>query len=255
MSKNNRLALILLGVFSFTWIIMLGFFTKEGISKETEVKTVAVANKNINSSTEKLINKGTIGLKKTYTNQKSKKEENLNITTPKVQVSNIAEKASTNKNNSSIPNIQKSVEINNTIIIEDNNELKSNYLGYETIAKIEIPKTSLNTYILKNQTVSGMEIAPCLVYSKGDFNKSGFHLIAGHNYRNGKLFSNNNKINIGDKIYITTLDGNKVTYTVKQKFVTTPEDVSYLNNYSNSPKLILQSCTDDENGRIIIIAE
>lgn len=252
MSKNTRLALILLGVYSFTWIMMLGFFTKEGISKETEVKTVAVANKNINSSTEKLINKGTIGLKKTYTSQKNIKDENVNIVTPKVQIANVPEKEN---NTTLVKQTHKSFNINNTITVEDSNELKSNYLGYETIAKIEIPKTSLNTYILKNQTVSGMEIAPCLVYSKGDFNKSGFHLIAGHNYRNGKLFSNNNKINIGDKIYITTLDGNKVTYTVKQKFVTTPEDVSYLQNNDSSAKIILQSCTDDESGRIIIIAE
>ncbi len=36
-----------------------------------------------------------------------------------------------------------------------------------------------------------------------ELNKPGNTVIAGHNYRNSRFFSNNKKLNIGDKIYVT----------------------------------------------------
>jgi LPXTG-site transpeptidase (sortase) family protein len=109
-------------------------------------------------------------------------------------------------------------------------------------------------YILSNQTVGGMEIAACQLYTTGELNKSGKTLIVGHNYRNGKLFSNNNKLNIGDTIKITTLDGIVKTYTIYNKIITTPEDVSFLINESEVPEIILSCCSDDNVKRIVIMA-
>ena len=257
MSKNTRLALILLGVYMLTWIMMIGFFTEDNYSKETEAKTVATSeNKYIKSAADKMLNKETVNLRKTY---KSNNDVIIKIAKTELVVPN---KTVLNNNESvkieTAKNVtkQNTVVVNPNITVEEPKTIEDELKGYETIGKIEIPKTGLNTYILKNQSVSGMEIAPCMVYSKGEFNKTGFALVAGHNYRNGKLFSNNNNINLGDKIYIYNLDGTKKTYTVKQKFITTTSDVSFLKQDENGNfKLILQSCTDDESGRIIIIAE
>ena len=249
MSKNTRLALILLGVYMLTWIMMLGFFTKENIGKETEVKTVAKSEKEyIENAADKIVNKETLNLKKTY--RISKIKQNIEP--------EISSKKETYKNQTTyIPAVEvKEYTISPVINVKETNTIEDKLSGYEKIGRIEIPKTGLDTCILKNQTISGMELAPCLVYSKGEFNKTGFSLIGGHNYRNGKLFSNNNNINIGDKIFVTSNDGTRKAYTVMQKFVTTPSDVSFLKGTENDPfKVILQSCTDDESGRIIIIAE
>ena len=61
---------------------------------------------------------------------------------------------------------------------------------------------------------------------------------------------------IGDKIYITDNDGKKVTYTIYNKFETTPEDTSfYQRDTSGKPEVTLSTCTDDSKARLIILAK
>lgn len=129
------------------------------------------------------------------------------------------------------------------------------YNGFTTIGKIEIPKTGVNIPVLDQVTVKGMENAPCLLYSTGNLNQDGNHLIVGHNYRNGTIFSDNKNLTLGDKVYVTTLDEKKVEYTIYNKFVTTAEDVSYIKRDTNGkPELTLSCCTDDDEYRIILLA-
>lgn len=124
-----------------------------------------------------------------------------------------------------------------------------------SIGTIKIPKTNVNMKILEKVSVSGMETNACFLYSTGSLNIDGNTVIVGHNYRNGKLFSNNNKLQIGDNIYITTLDGKTVIYTIYSKFTTTPEDVSFYRRDTNGkPEITLSCCSDDENSRIILLA-
>ena len=93
------------------------------------------------------------------------------------------------------------------------------------------------------------------MYSTGSINKKGRTAIIGHNYQNGKLFSNNSNLEIGDTITITTNDGIKKTYTIYEKFITTPEDTDYLvKNLTNEPEIALSTCTNDEQNRLIILA-
>ena len=97
-----------------------------------------------------------------------------------------------------------------------------------------------------------MEVAPCIVYSKGKLNYSGKTLILGHNY--GKIFGSNTKLQIGDKIYITTLDGKKVEYTIYNKTRLNVEDVSYLTGENAKPEVFLSTCTENDNIRLVIMA-
>ncbi len=139
---------------------------------------------------------------------------------------------------------------------EEKEEVLTQYKGFETIGKIEIPQTGVDTPILNQVTVKGMENAPCLLYATGELNQNGNNLIVGHNYRNGTIFSDNKNLKLGDKIYITTLDGQKIEYTIYQKFVTTAEDVSYIKrDTSHKPEITLSCCTDDDELRIIILAK
>lgn len=139
---------------------------------------------------------------------------------------------------------------------EKKNVAFTEYKGFTTVGKIEIPQTGVDTPILSQVTVKGMENAPCLLYATGELNQNGNNLIVGHNYRNGTIFSNNKNLKLGDKIFITTLDGQKIEYTIYNKFVTTAEDVSYIKRETNNkPEITLSSCTDDDEYRIIILAK
>ena len=84
------------------------------------------------------------------------------------------------------------------------------YNGFLTAGKIEIPTTGLKSPIISysEYSKSSLETAVCVVYSTtgeqntqgSGLNKPGNTVIAGHNYRNSRFFSNNKKLNIGDKI-------------------------------------------------------
>jgi len=140
--------------------------------------------------------------------------------------------------------------------IEEQEKVTTEYKGFKTSGIIEIPKTGLNIPILSEVTVKGMEQAPCILYSTGELNKNGNNLIVGHNYQNGTIFSRNASLQIGDKIIVTSLDGMKIEYVIYNKFITTPEDVSYLiRDTNNLPEITLSSCTNDNISRIIILAK
>ena len=122
------------------------------------------------------------------------------------------------------------------------------------IGTLYIPKTGLTTAIYSNSSVSQMEKMPCFLYTTGGLNKPGATLIVGHNKRNGKLFSNNKKIEVGDEFYFKDYEGVELKYNVYSKFTTTDGDMSFLNPDETSPVIALSCCTDanDEN-RIIIL--
>lgn len=252
MFKKHLPVIILLSIYAISWIVLIGIFTKESKNGNTEVKSfssseILALNEEEKNNKE---NEETV-------NQNNNKQELVlssgeeEIVANNSKVSQAEAKAKPTK----ITEIKKA-EPKGTIAIKEPTVVTNNYKGYETIGKIEAPSIGLDLPILKYQSVAGMEIAPCLVYSKGEFNKSGLMYITGHNYRNGKLFSNNNNLKLGDTITVTLLDGSKRSYKVTDKFTTSPSDVSYLKEEADgSPKVILQSCTDDERSRIIIIAK
>lgn len=134
--------------------------------------------------------------------------------------------------------------------------LDTMYNGFAVAGKITIPKTGVDTLFLDSVSVPGMTQAPCLLYKTGDINISGNTFIVGHNYRNGTLFSDNKNLEINDKIIITVMDGSSREYTIYDKFITTPEDTTYLKReIGDSPEITLQCCTDDDENRIIILAK
>lgn len=129
------------------------------------------------------------------------------------------------------------------------------YKGFNVVGTIEIPKTNLKYPILEKVTKKSIETAVAVMYGPGP-NQVGNTTIMGHNYRNGLFFSNNKKLEIGDKIYITDLDGNKLTYTIYNKYETTPEDADYMTRNTNGAiEVSLSTCTDDSSARLIIWAK
>ncbi len=136
-----------------------------------------------------------------------------------------------------------------------NTSKRKTYKGFNVVGTIEIPKTNLKYPILEKVTKSSIETAVAVMYGPGP-NQVGNTTIMGHNYRNGLFFSNNKKLEVGDKIYITDLDGKKLTYTIYNKYETTPEDAEYMTRNTNGAiEVSLSTCTDDSKARLIIWAK
>lgn len=136
-----------------------------------------------------------------------------------------------------------------------NGSSKPTYKGFGVLGTIEIPVINLKYPVLEKVTKKSIETSVAFLYGAG-LNQPGNSVIIGHNYRNGLFFSNNKKLNVGDKIYITDNSGTKLTYTIYNKFETTPEDTSfYQRDTGGKPEVTLSTCTDDSKARLIIFAK
>lgn len=133
---------------------------------------------------------------------------------------------------------------------------------YEIIGKIEIPKTGLKSDILAETTKRALEIAVTQIYTTAELNQPGNTVIYGHNYRNSSFFSKNDDLEIGDTVYITDTDGNKITYEIYDKFETSSTDTSFYPRSAEDTvgkcEITLSTCTDDASTtdrRLILLAK
>lgn len=133
---------------------------------------------------------------------------------------------------------------------------KTYYQGFVMLGYITIPKTNVKQPILDSVTPDSLNAAVAALYpSNPELNGPGNVVIVGHNYRNGKFFSDNNKLSVGDKIMIKDNNGTELTYTIYKKFQTTDTDTSFYTRDTNGKaEVTLSTCTDDSKARIIILA-
>lgn len=145
--------------------------------------------------------------------------------------------------------------INNNISNDNSEENKKTYKGFPMVGTIEIPAINLKYPVLEDASKAAIEVAVG-IYDGPGLNQVGNTTIAGHNYRDGRFFSNNKKLVEGDKVYITDTTGQKITYTIYKIYTTSPEDSSYLDRDTEGRREIsLTTCTDDAQSRLIIWAK
>ena len=138
--------------------------------------------------------------------------------------------------------------------VENEEPKKVMYEGYEMKGKISIPKTGCEYPVLAEVTKKSIEVAVAILYGPG-LNEPGNTVIVGHNYRNGMFFSDNDKLTIGDLVYITSAT-ETVTYEIYNIYQTSPDDASYMRRDTGGAREIsLSTCTDDSSQRIIIWAK
>lgn len=175
-------------------------------------------------------------------------------------------------------------EFNNQIVIQENNNVVENgiqepeqvpeepentnnntsnssgssgqkYKDFTILGQIEIPKTKVKYPVLEEISPKALNVAVSKLYGPG-LNQIGNTVIIGHNNRNGLFFANNKKLSVGDKIYITDLNGNKITYVIYNKYETTDTDTNYMTRDTNGKREIsLSTCTDDGKLRLVIWAK
>ena len=129
------------------------------------------------------------------------------------------------------------------------------YKGFPMIGTITISKTDVNLPILAKVSKESIEVSVAKQYGT-DLNQPGNVVIIGHNYRNGLFFSNNKKLEVGDKINIKDRHGITLTYTIYSKFETNENDASFYDRDTNGKcEITLSTCTDnDATKRLIILA-
>lgn len=131
--------------------------------------------------------------------------------------------------------------------------IEEKYEGYDVIAKLEIPKIELETYVIEFSEIA-MKTSVTKFWGP-DPNKSGNFCIAGHNFRNKNMFHNLKKLQVGDGITLKDNSVGIVEYEVYDIYTVVPEDVSCLSQDTKGEKEItLITCTSDSQKRVIIKA-
>ena len=160
--------------------------------------------------------------------------------------------------NTELPNVEAPPTENNNNINENSGttSTKPQYQDkYNMEGIIEIPAINLEYVILEKLSGESIEVAVAIMYSQNGLNKPGNTVIAGHNYRNGSFFGNNDRLKVGDKVYITDNSGTKIKYNIYNIYETSAEDGDFIMRETNGKREIsLSTCTDNSKGRLIIWA-
>ena len=167
------------------------------------------------------------------------------------------------KKQNNIINVQESVFENNEIKkveqkgykkLEPYKSMPQQLEGYEVIGKLEIPKINLTTYILSETNKSTLKVSVTKLCGP-KINGVGNFCIAGHNYNNSNMFKDLKKLEKEDKIYVTDIYNNKVTYVVYDIYKVFPKEVECLSQETDGErKVTLITCTKGAVKRLIIKA-
>lgn len=141
--------------------------------------------------------------------------------------------------------------VNNEIA---NNKIQSEYNGYTVIARLEIEKINLDTFVLKEHNEKTLAMSVTKFYGANP-NEVGNFCIAGHNYITKNMFHNLKKVEVGDKLKLTDLIGRSINYKVYKKETVLPNETQCLSQKTNGrTEVTLITCTTDSSKRIVIKA-
>lgn len=153
-----------------------------------------------------------------------------------------------------ITNTIKSLERESETKLEEYKNMPKELKGYKVIGKLEIPKIKLSSYILSETNTKSLKVSITKLYGP-EVGKVGNLCIAGHNYRNNKMFGGIKKLEIGDEIILTDTFDRSIRYQVYDTYKTSPKDVSCLNQETGGDReLTLITCTAGAIQRVIVKA-
>lgn len=179
-------------------------------------------------------------------NVKNKNYDTQNIST---KINNVYDKEKIEDGNKS-----KNEENENIKTNYEKEEIIKEYKGYDVLAKLEIPKINLETYVLKTYSSKALEISVVKFWG-AEPNTIGNFCIAGHNFKNKNMFHNLKELNIGDNLFIIDNNIGKVEYEIYNIYKVYPEDVSSLSQETQGEKQVtLITCTNNSSKRIIVKA-
>lgn len=173
-------------------------------------------------------------------------KNNNEVNTNKIETNEIAEEKNENVN----PEVKQEEKV----VLEEYKNMPRELKGYKVIGKIEIPKIDLTSYILSETNSKSLKVSVTKLYGP-EINKIGNFCIAGHNYKNGKMFGKIKKLEKQDEIILTDTYDRSVKYQVYDTYKTSPKDVKCLNQQTNSEREVtLITCTTGAVQRVIVKA-
>ena len=129
------------------------------------------------------------------------------------------------------------------------------YQGYPMSGTIKIPKIDLNLPVLTDSSAAAIDVSVA-IHSGPGLNQVGNTVIIGHNYRDGRFFSNLKNLSKGDTVSITDNSGKTIVYVIYNIYTTAPEDSDFMERDTQGAREItLDTCTDDTQSRLIIWAK
>ena len=127
-----------------------------------------------------------------------------------------------------------------------------NGITYSTESVITIPKIGISYPVLSETSDELLEVS-VNKYWGPEPNEVGNYCIAGHNYRNGKMFGKLNELENGDIIELQDMTGRTIEYKVYNKYVVEPTDTSCTSQLTNGRKeLTLITCTNYGTQRLVV---
>ena len=137
--------------------------------------------------------------------------------------------------------------------INNGNNATIKYKEFTVVGTIDIPNIDLKYPILQENNTKALETSVVLMYTSQGLNNSGNSVITGHNYRNGIMFSNLNKLSNGDYIYITDNTGRNLKYKIYNIYEDNTNENTYITRNTEGNKEITLSTYNDKNKAKIII--
>lgn len=139
--------------------------------------------------------------------------------------------------------------------VKNGTNITTKYKEFTVIGTIQIPDIELKYPILQENGTEALETSVVLMYTAQGLNNEGNSVIMGHNYRNGTMFSNLNKLTNGDYIYITDNTGRNLKYKIYNIYEDTESENTYITRNTDGKKEItLSTYTDNNKAKIIIFA-
>lgn len=145
-------------------------------------------------------------------------------------------------------------EIESVPIVETEDEYvdTTNNEEYKSEAILKISSLGLEYPVLSQTSEELLKISLNKYWGPNP-NDIGNYCIVGHNYKNGKMFGNLSKMEIGDTATLQAIGGKDVIYEVYDKYVVEPEDVSCTSQLTGGRKeLTLITCTNYGTQRLVL---
>jgi LPXTG-site transpeptidase (sortase) family protein len=127
----------------------------------------------------------------------------------------------------------------------------SDLQGYDVIARLDIAKLDLSLPVLSETTDNALKISACRYHGTVP-GAEGNLVITGHDYRNGAIFGQLNKMDEGDDVLLTGKDGKTYAYTVYAVDHIKPDEAGSLYDTEYGSELSLLTCENSGNGRLLV---
>ena len=144
--------------------------------------------------------------------------------------------------------------IQNTRIHQTEENMLTTYKGYPVIAKLEIPKINLETYVISEYSNQALGVSVTKFYG-GNPNEVGNFCIAGHNYITKNMFHDLKNLSIGDTFTLIDTNHHEGFYKIYSVETVEPDETQCLSQKTDGRiEVTLITCTTDSSKRIIVKA-